>query len=43
MWDAGMRPNDGAGSGAEAGALKAHIKFAERIADGLLEMARGGS
>lgn len=36
LWDAGLRPNDGAGSGAEAQALRQHIAFAERIADGLL-------
>lgn len=36
MWDAGFRPNDGAGSGAEAQSLKKHIEFAERMADGLL-------
>lgn len=37
LWDAGLRPNDGAGSGAEAQALKNHIKFAERMAEGLLK------
>lgn len=37
LWDAGLRPNNGAGSGAEVTALKAHIQFAERMADGLLK------
>jgi len=36
LWDCGLRPNDGAGSGAQAQALQKHIAFAERIADGLL-------
>ena len=36
LWDAGFRPNDGAGSGAEAQALKAHIVFAEHVARALL-------
>ena len=36
LWDAGLRPNDGARSGAQAQALLKHIAFAERIADGLL-------
>jgi hypothetical protein len=36
MWDAGMRPNNGAGSGAEAQSLRAHITFAERVVVGLL-------
>lgn len=36
LWDAGLRPSDGAGSGAEAKALRDHIKLAERMADGLL-------
>jgi hypothetical protein len=36
LWDAGLRPNDGAGGSAEAKALRDHIKLAERMADGLL-------
>lgn len=36
LWDAGLRPSDGAGSGAEVKALRDHIKLAERMADGLL-------
>lgn len=36
LWDSGLRPNDGAGSGAQVQALTKHIAFAERIADGLL-------
>ena len=40
LWDAGLRPNDGAGSGAQAQALIKHIAFAERIADGLLARLR---
>lgn len=36
LWDAGLRPADGYGSGAEAKSLRDHIKFAERMADGLL-------
>lgn len=36
LWDAGLRPNNGAGSGAEAVALKKHIEFAEDMARGLL-------
>jgi hypothetical protein len=45
LWDAGLRPNDGAGSGAQAQALTNHIAFAERIADGLLarlSVTKGG-
>jgi hypothetical protein len=36
LWDAGFRPADGHDGGAEAKALRDHIKFAERMADGLL-------
>jgi len=36
LWDAGLRPNDGAGSGAEVQAIKNHAAFAERVADRLL-------
>lgn len=36
LWDAGLRPNNGAGSGAEAVALRKHIDFAESMANGLL-------
>lgn len=36
LWDAGFRPNNGAGSSAEADALRKHIAFAERVADRLL-------
>lgn len=32
LWDAGYRPNNGAGSTAEAQALRAHIAFAEGVA-----------
>ena len=37
LWDAGLRPNNGEGSGEQAKALRDHIKFAERMADGLLQ------
>lgn len=36
LWDQGFRPNNGAGSGAEADALKKHIEFAEAVATQLL-------
>lgn len=36
LWDQGFRPNNGAGSSAEADALKNHIKFAEQVATRLL-------
>lgn len=36
LWDAGLRPNDGAGSGAEAKALRDHIVFAEGVTGKLL-------
>ncbi len=41
LWDAGIRPNNGEGMGAEANALRSHIKFAERVADGLLARIPG--
>lgn len=43
LWDAGLRPNDGSGSGAEAKALREHIGFAERMAEGLLRLQSGKS
>lgn len=43
LWDAGLRPNDGAGSGAEAAALRKHIAFAERMADQLIARVSTGS
>src|SRR4051812_19138490 len=33
LWDAGIRPESGHGSGAEAEALRAHIKFVESVVD----------
>ena len=36
LWDAGLRPNDGEGSGAEVKALRQHIAFAEHVAKSLL-------
>lgn len=36
LWDAGIRPNDGRGSEAEATALRSHIEFAEHVARTLL-------
>lgn len=36
LWDAGFRPANGAGSGAEAEALRSHIEFAEAVAGKLL-------
>lgn len=36
LWDAGLRPNDGAGSGAEVKALRDHIAFAEGVTGKLL-------
>ena len=37
LWDAGFRPNNGAGSTAEATALQKHIQFAEFVATTLLK------
>jgi len=42
LWDAGLRPNDGAGGGAEAKALRDHIAFSEIIAKGLLARLPSG-
>ena len=36
LWDAGVRPNDGEGSGEQVRALKSHIEFAEHVAKSLL-------
>ena len=36
LWDLGFRPNNGAGSSAEADAQRRHINFAEQIARTLL-------
>ncbi len=41
LWDAGLRPNDGAGSGAEAKSLRDHIKLAERVIDKLFDLREG--
>jgi hypothetical protein len=41
LWDVGIRPNSGAGMSAETDALKAHIKFAERVAEALIFLPRG--
>lgn len=40
LWDAGLRPNNGAGSGAEVAALNAHIKYADEVTKALLERPR---
>jgi hypothetical protein len=37
LWDAGLRPSDGAGGSAEAKALRDHITLAERVVDKLLD------
>jgi len=37
LWDAGVRPNDGAGSDAEVGALKHHRAFTEDLVRKLLD------
>lgn len=37
LWDAGFRPNNGAGSSAQAEAMQRHINFAEGIARSLLK------
>lgn len=31
LWEAGLRPNDGSGSGAQVSALKDHLKDLQRI------------
>lgn len=40
LWDAGLRPNNGAGSSAEADALKRHIAFAEQMARTAMEKVK---
>ena len=43
LWDAGVRPESGHGSGAEASAMQAHIKLAENVTDrlfGLLDVQK---
>lgn len=42
LWDAGLRPNDGGGSEAEAAALRAHVKFAEEVSRALLRAIPSG-
>lgn len=36
LWDAGVRPESGNGSGAQVEALQAHIAFAEHVSKALL-------
>ncbi len=38
LWDAGIRPNDGAGSTAESNSLRNHIKLAESVVDRVFKL-----
>lgn len=37
LWNEGFRPNEGEGTAGQVAALQSHIRFAERVADRLLE------